>query len=113
MHEAIRLDYKEKKNRIIIQKELRKIGNLSEYPNGQLVPLEAIEELIREFGWKYKYEPHWITLHTILKENHGHWYSTNIRCGNHSMILSVYANTLYELWAKVLIAINAEITGNY
>ena len=104
--EILNLDYREKENKEIIQKVLRKIKPLSKYSD-EIVPLEEIEKLIRVLHQKYEIEPQWMT---ISYEPIIGIYSISIKTTtDHRRIGTVYGMCLYEVFSKLAIKMYSEV----
>ncbi len=106
--QILNLDYREKEGKEIIQKVLRKIKPLSKYPEGQDIPLDAIEKLIRVLHQKYEITPQWMTM--SLYESAVSVYSIGVKTTtDHKWLGNVYGMCLYEVFAKLAIKMYSEI----
>lgn len=113
-NEVINLDYREKKNKIIIQKVLRKIKPLSKYPDGSEIPLNDLEKVITIISKKYPlrvrelYPDIWSNDKLII------WKATLMNETTFKVIGSVYGVSIYEVFAKIVIKLYSEIKkGNF
>ena len=99
--EILNLDYREKEEREIIQKVLRKIKPLSKYSDEHNdIPLEAIEKLIRVLYQKYEITPQWMVM--SLHESTANIYSIGVKTTtDHKWLGNVYGMCLYEVFAKL------------
>lgn len=102
------LDYNRPKPHQVIQKALRRIKPLRKYPEGEDVPLEAIEAVVKRMAVKYEVSPQFMT---TLCRSGPQWYSIGyMHSGDsHEWIGTVYGSTLYETWAKLCIGMYASI----
>lgn len=103
--ELLNLDFRDEKNKKIIQKALKKIKPLSRYE--QDVPIEALEKLLFLMCKKYNIVPNWITM-SFTANDKNTVYSANVQSGkNFKSFGYVHGMCLYELMAKLCIKIYA------
>ena len=107
-NEILQLDHREKENQIKIQKVLRKIKPLSKYSDENVVPIEAIEKLVRVLVQKYEITPQWMSM-SFFEPNLG-IYSIGIKTTtDHKWLGTVYGTCLYEVFAKLAIKMYSEV----
>ena len=109
--QILNLDFRKEENQEIIQKVLRKIKPLSKYSD-EVVPIEAIEKLVRILVQKYEITPQWMTM-SFFEKTHI-IYSIGIKTTNdHKWVGTVYGSCLYEVFAKLAIKMYSEVrSGN-
>lgn len=109
--QILNLDYRKEESQEIIQKVLTKIKPLSKYSD-ELVPLEAIEKLIRVLCQKYEITPQWMTM--SYHEPILGIYSIGVKTTtDHKWLGTVYGMCLYEVFAKLAIKMYSEVkSGN-
>lgn len=109
--QILNLDFRKEENREIIQKVLRKIKPLSKYSD-EVVPIEAIEKLVRVLVQKYEITPQWMTM-SFFEKTHT-IYSISIKTTNdHKWVGTIYGSCLYEVFAKLAIKMYSEVrSGN-
>ena len=101
------LDYREEKNKKIIQKCLCKFKPFAKYSD-EIVPLEMLEKFMCKLSIKYQIYPQYIT--PIYLKNEVIQYSISIkRTDTNDWLGSVYACCLYELVAKSCIKMYSDI----
>lgn len=105
--QILNLDFRKEESQEIIQRVLRKIKPLSKYSD-EMVPLEAIEKLVRVLVQKYEITPQWINMSFFEKANT--IYSIGIKTTNdHRWLGTVYGSCLYEVFAKLAIKMYSEV----
>lgn len=109
--QILNLDYRKEESQEIIQKVLTKIKPLSKYSD-ELVPLDAIEKLIRVLCQKYEITPQWMTM--SFHEPILGIYSIGVKTTtDHKWLGTVYGMCLYEVFAKLAIKMYSEVkSGN-
>lgn len=106
--QILNLDYREEEAKEIIQKVLRKIKPLSKYSDEDVIPLEAIEKLIRVLSQKYEIAPQWLMI--SLHESAVNIYSIGVKTTtDHKWLGTIYGMQLYEIFAKLAIKMYSEI----
>lgn len=107
--EILNLDCRIKENKETIQKVLRKIKPLSKCSDEYDIPIEAIEKAITVMCKKYTLYISNLSSDTQSNEKNLIW-STSVRNDKtFECIAFIYGITLYELLAKIAIAMYAEI----
>lgn len=102
------LDYREVENQNTIQKVLRKIKPLSSYPEGQMLPLEAIEKAIKVMDVKYGIGIHYIT-GDVFAAKAGVIWTAHLHHEGKPTFAMVYGLSMYEVLAKTAIRLYAEV----
>lgn len=106
--QILNLDYRKEESKEIIQKVLRKIKPLSKYSEEELIPIEAIEKLVRVLCQKYEITPQWMTM--AYNDSALAIYSIGVKTTtNHEWLGNVYGMCLYEVFSKLAIKIYSEI----
>lgn len=106
--QIMNLDYRKEENQEIIQKVLRKIKPLSKYSDENVIPIEAIEKLVRVLVQKYEITPQWMSM-SFFEPNLG-IYSIGIKTTtDHKWLGTVYGTCLYEVFAKLAIKMYSEV----
>lgn len=96
-------DYREKKNKILIQKVLRKIKPLSKYPDGKLIELDEIMNVINKITVRYNVSIQWCTI-ICNKNGVNTFHITIMNDDTYKPIQSIFGGYIYEVYAKALIA---------
>ena len=105
---AINLDYRDKKNKIKIQKLLRELPPLAKFPGGKIIELIEVENAMEYMINKYEVCVQWISFNINPMDDHR--YTASVMCTKDlSYISSIYAVEMYELVAKLAILIYSEI----
>ena len=108
--QILNLDFRKEENQEIIQKVLKKIKPLSKYSD-EIVPLEAIEKLVRVLVQKYEITPQWMNM--SYSEPTLILYSIGVKTTiDHEWFGTVYGICLQEVFAKLAIKIYSEIKSN-
>ena len=106
--DILNLDFRKKESQEILQKALRRIKKFSEYDKSKNIPIEDLEKMAMSIQKKYKIRIQWIT--PTFPDVNEILYTTSIRNDeNYKFICNVYALSLYELLAKVLIVFYTEV----
>lgn len=99
----------------IIQKVLRKVGPLSRYSDEERAPIEALEKMITTITKKYAIQPQWITCiyDSDISGVYGN-YSCGVKTSDtHTWLGTVMTRSIYELMAKLVIFMYAQVkSGN-
>lgn len=107
-NEILNLDCRKEENKEIIQKVLRKIKPLSKYPEGEQIPLEAIEKVVDAIVKKYEIVPQYMMM--SYQESKSSLYSISVKTTtDHSWLGSVHGISLYEVFAKLTIKMYSEV----
>lgn len=101
--DLLNIDYREEKNKFIIQKALLKIKPLSKFSDEEYVPIEAIEKMIHLICSKYKVWIKDITLDSQSNEMYDIFRCNVIDESNLEYIETIYGICTYELFAKIVI----------
>lgn len=105
-NEILNLDYNVMSNRELIQKAMTKIKPLSKYSD-EFVPLIEIERAINMITKKYLIRPQFIMMTFGEKKC---VYSCGVKTDDkHKWLGDVYGCEIYELMAKLLIKMYAEV----
>lgn len=102
------LDYREDKNKKIIQKCLCKIKPLAKYSSEEQVPLNALEKFVNDMCIRYEVYVQYITPFYI-KDNEMRYSVSSKRTDTNEWLPNVYAYCIYELFAKLAIKLYSEI----
>ncbi len=107
--DIIDLDYRDKKNKQIIQKALGRIKPLEKYADEDEIPFEVIEKLLHQICSKYQVWLQSITHDPVSGDGYDIW-----RCGicderTLTHLITIHSMCLYELFAKVVIYLWSEI----
>lgn len=106
--QILNLDYTKEENKEKIQKVLRKIKPLSKYSDEELIPIEAIEKLIKVMCQKYEIAPQWMSM--SFSDSNNTLYSIGVKTTTkHEWLGNVYGMCLYEVFSKLAIKIYAEV----
>lgn len=108
-NEIINLDYRKKKNQEIIQKVLRQIKPLSKYSDECDIPFSAIEKAITVMCKKYCMKVNQLTPDMWANDENTIWKAWLINDTNFKTIDTVYGLSLYEVFAKTVIRLYAEV----
>lgn len=105
----LNLDYRDPENQEIIQKVLRQIKPLSRFSEETEIPLSAIERAISVMCKKYN-----MRVSNICSDVYGNdtliiWRASIITEHNYKTVWVVHGISMYELMAKVAIALYAEV----
>lgn len=106
--DILNLDYRKEENKEIIQKVLRKIKPLSKYPEGEQIPIEAIEKVIRIMCKKYEISPQWLSM-TFMESDYTNYMVGVKTTTDHKWLGNAFGMCLYEVFAKLAIKIYSEI----
>lgn len=106
--EIINLDYREEKNKKVIQRVLRQLKPLSKYSDED-IPFNAIEKAIVVMCKKYTMKVNSLALDMLANDEHIIWKVWLINDTNLKTIDIIYGITLYEVFAKTAIRLYAEI----
>lgn len=105
--DIINLDYREEKNREVIQKALKRIKPLEKFSE-ENVPIEAIEKLIHVMCKKYEITPQWMSM--SFNQDKLTIYSIGIKTTNdHKWLGTVFGMCVYEVFAKLGIKMYSEV----
>lgn len=107
--ELLNLDYREDKNKQIIQKALLHIKPLSKFSDDEHVPFEAVEKLIHLICSKYKIWVQNISLDSRANDDYDVSRCVLINEDNLEQIDVVFGMCMYELFAKVVIVLWSEV----
>lgn len=106
--QILNLNYTKEENQEKIQKVLRKIKPLSKYSDEELIPIEAIEKLIKVMCQKYEIAPQWMNM--SFNDSNNTLYSIGVKTTTkHEWLGNVYGMCLYEVFSKLAIKIYAEV----
>lgn len=101
--EMIQLDFREEKNRYIIQKEMAKIKPLSMYSGKEKIPLEKIEKLITVLTRKYNIRMLRITSDEKCNKESLLWRAVIARDDDLKHIATIYGLSIYEVFSKAAV----------
>lgn len=104
--EVMNLDYRIKKNKIKIQKALRKLPPLMKFPEGKMIELIDIENALSYMFSKYDFTIQWISCNSTPEDDLK--YTISLKTGL-EYIDTIYAIEIYELFAKASILIYDQI----
>ena len=107
--EILNLDYRDEKNKKIIQKVLKQIKPLSKYSDEDEIPFSAIEKANAVMCKKYMIRINTITPDITANTEHMVWKASLTNDTNLKTIDVVYGISLYEMFAKVAIRLYAEV----
>lgn len=107
--ELLNLDYREEKNKQMIQKALLRIKPLSKFSDENNVPFYAIEKLIHMICSKYKVWIKDITLDSQSGDDFDISRCNIIDESNLDTIDVVFGICMYELFAKMAIVLWSEL----
>lgn len=97
----------DKKTKIKIQKMLRTIPPLKDFPNGKLIPIDDVENAIIFMTKKWEIQMQWIDNNF---SKHDTYYSVGIKeTINHEWLGNCYGSSIYELYTKVAIKMYYDI----
>lgn len=114
--DILALDCKDENNIKILNKFLYKIKPIEKITKGvkyEQIPLEMLEKTLHGIMIKYKYRMQWIS--NYFEDNKFIYYSVSLCCDREKQgdwIGVVYGVTLWELIAKAIIKIYADIKKN-
>ena len=107
--QILQLDYREQANQKIIQKVLRQIKPLSKFSVEEDIPLSAIEKAIVVMSKKYGMRIREFVPDVWSNKQNAIWRATLINSNSMSTIEIVYGLSLYEVFAKCVIRMYAEV----
>ena len=107
--EILNLDYRDEKNKKIIQKVLKQIKPLSKYSDEDDVPFSAVEKAITIMCKKYMMRVNQLVPDVWANNEHTIWRAWLINDTNLKTIDTVYGISLYEVFAKIAIRLYAEV----
>lgn len=108
-NEIINLDYREEKNKEIIQKVLRQIKPLSKYSDEDKIPFNALEKVITIICKKYRMRIQELVPDMLSNDSNTIWRVMIINETNLKTIDMIYGISLYEAFAKTAIRLYAEV----
>lgn len=108
-NQVINLDYRESKNKEIIQKVLRQIKPLSRYSDEEEIPFSALEKAITVMCKKYCMRIREFSPDVWSNKSNTIWRAVLIDETDLKTIEIVYGITLYEVFAKAAIRLYAEV----
>lgn len=98
-----------KGNEDLFQAALRKIKPLSKYPEGEELPIKALEKLIAAYEYKYSVQLDYI--HPLFFPDRDRMYSAVVRNTDTKELYPViHALGIYEILCKVCIFYYSEVT---
>lgn len=107
--DILNLDCREKENKEIIQRVLRKIKPLSKYSDECEIPLEAIEKLLTVMCKKYCINIKEITPNVLANNKQTIWKATIINENEFALLNYIYGVSIYEVLSKSTIEIYTKV----
>ena len=108
-NQILSLDYREKENKKIIQKVLRKIKPLSRYSDEEEIPIEALEKAITVMCKKYDIRIKDISPDIWSADKRIIWRACIISDKNLDMRGNVYGISIYEVLAKSTVKLYSDV----
>ena len=106
--DILNLDYRKKENQEIIDKAIRRIKPFDKLKPGERITLEMLENVVGKYCRKYAVMMQYIT--PTFMRGEINYYSCSIKeTMKHKWLGNVYAHTMYEVFAKVLIKIYSDV----
>lgn len=105
----LELDCRDEDNMEVIQEVLRQLKPLSKYSDDEIIPIEALEKVIRIMTRKYLVRIRSIMPDIWANKEYDIWRCEVVNDHNLELIGNVYGVSLYEVMAKTAILIYSQI----
>lgn len=105
----LELDCRDEDNMEVIQEVLRTLKPLSKYSDEELIPLDALEKVIRIMTRKYLVRIRSIMPDIWANRKYDIWRCEVVNDHNLDLIGYVYGVSLYEVMAKAVILIYSKV----
>lgn len=97
------------RSRAVLQRALRKIKPLSGWPTEETIPLECLEQVLHKVIQRYAVRPQFVMFRESADGRPLYVCGIKTDVGTHTWLGDVSGRTAYELTAKMLVKMYAEV----